>query len=596
MASADDAHSRAKRPAAMTRQSSSQSQPSQSPSEGHARPAHHKTRGHGHHVVGQRVQRNASFGKNLNKLNKAAQAAQHTQQAQAHTADSTGRHHRRSQSGASLSAPSSPRPSVKRNASSGAIVRAAHTAHTQANLRKNHSSGHLAHKGHAKHAVKVSKSDVTHLKRVNRSRHASPEPQATVHFDVAGGDDEEEEDVEEGGDDGWTEESASQSPTTTRSNTRSNSVVLEAQHKLAEKNRENNRGGGASQSGSDQDYGVPATETLPDRTCDNTRTNGSSSSQNHSRPANADMITSRLLQRSASHHNPAQTSNVAATVLSATHRQHLVSTSAGSTLVDTPGRDLVSRFMDGDGSAGTPHDGAYMPSHSSTGTGQDGELDNSKRNKSMPNVSGADTPSKAASRSGATTPTNLPPSRTQQKLMLQRASSAIEPQKLVPVTLPRTGGPTFLQSGIHYNANGEGRLDPRLQQQFNHVTVEYKVVRRYRNPLADSIARIQHIPGMSRKSRIPGASSNHGFANARGSGSLSTSFSNEAGMESDGASLSRRSRVIFNDHEEGRDRNADDEGDAEGRQSFESEGARSRDEAEEICRRLWESAEVVEAD
>ncbi|KAH9876473.1 hypothetical protein J1614_003604 [Plenodomus biglobosus] len=592
MASADEAHSRPKRPTAMTRQSSSQSHLSQSPSEGHARPAHHKARGH--HVVGQRVQRNASFGKNLNKLNKAAQAAQQAQQAQA--ADSTARHHRRSQSGASISAPSSPRPSVKRNASSGAIVRAAHTSHTQANLRKNHSSGHLAHKGHIKHVVKSSKSDVAALKRGNRSRPTSPEPHATVHFNVADEEEEEEEeDEEEGGDDGWTEESASQSPTTTRSNTRSNSVVLEAQHRLAEKNMENNRGG-ASQAGSDQDLPAPAPQSLTDRTRDNTRTNGGSSSQHHSRPADADMITLRLLQRSASHHNPAQTSNVAATVLSATNRQHLVSGSAGSTLVDTPGRDLVSRFMDGDGSAGTPHDGAYMPSHK---TGQEGDLDHSKRNKSMPNVSGADTPSKAASRSGATTPTNLPPSRTQQKLMLQRASSAIEPQKLVPVTLPRTGGPTFLQSGIHYNTNGEGRLDPRLQQQFNHVTVEYKVVRRYRNPLADSVARIQHIPDMSRKTRIPGSSSSNGFANARGPSSQGTSFSNDAGVETDGASSSRRSRVSFDDNEQGqqgRDRGGRDEGDVEGRQSFESDGARSRDEAEEICRRLWESAEVVEAD
>ncbi|KAI8931551.1 hypothetical protein NX059_011206 [Plenodomus lindquistii] len=591
MASADETHSRPKRPAAMTRQSSSQSHLSQSPSEGHARPAHHKARGH--HVVGQRVQRNASFGKNLNKLNKAAQAAQQAQQAQA--ADTSARHHRRSQSGASLSAPSSPRPGFKRNASSGAIVRA---THTQANLRKNHSSGHLAHKGHAKHAVKASKGDVTTPKRPNRSRPASPEPHATVHFDMAGEDDDEDEGEDEVGEDGWTEESASQSPTTTRSNTRSNSVVLEAQHRLAEQNMENNRGG-PSQPESGPEQPVQAPQTLTDRTRDNTRTNGgsSSSSQHHSRPADAGMITSRLLQRSASHHNPAQTSNVAATVLPATSRQHLLSGSAGSTLVDTPGRDLVSRFMDGDGSAGTPHDGAYMASHN-RGAGDEGDLDNSKRNKSMPNVSGADTPSKTASRSGATTPTNLPPSRTQQKLMLQRASSAIEPQKLVPVTLPRTGGPTFLQSGIHYNANGEGRLDPRLQQQFNHVTVEYKVVRRYRNPLADSVARIQQIPGMSRKTRIPGSASasSNGSAHARGSNSLSTSFSNDTGVETDGASSSRRSRASFDNNEQGRDRGGRAKGDMEDRQNFPSDAACSRDEAEEICRRLWESAEVVEAD
>jgi hypothetical protein len=223
-----------------------------------------------------------------------------------------------------------------------------------------------------------------------------------------------------------------------------------------------------------------------------------------------------------------------------------------------------------------------------------GGLDQSKRNKSMPNVSGEETPLRTPSRSGTTTPTNLPPSRTQQKLMLQRASSNIEPQKLVPVTLPRTGGPTFLQSGIHYNANGEGRLDPRLQQQFNHVAVEYSVVRRYRNPLADSILRIQQIPGMSRKTRIPRTGSANGSVSALSTASLSTSF-NEPEIETDGASSRKSGRVSF-EHEHGRPRSRRDNGDGEGHESFDSGHARSGNDAEEICRRLWESAEIMEAD
>ncbi|KAJ4376355.1 hypothetical protein N0V83_001638 [Neocucurbitaria cava] len=558
----------------MTRQSSSQSHISQSPSEGHQRPAQHKAQ---RHVVGQRVQRNASFGKNLNKLSKAAKEVQ---QAAEHTA----RHHRRSQSGTSISAPSSPRPSFKRNASSGGIVRVTQQTQAQANLRKNHSSGHLARQGHAKHAVKSAKSEAASKRSLgnpNRSRQSSPEPHPTVHFDMASD--------EEGGDDGWTEESASQSPNTTRSNTRSNSVILEAQHKIAQENMENNRGE-PSQVGVVQEPLAQTTQTLTDRTRSNTRANGGSSQ--HSRPPDADMITSRLLQRSASHNVPPQTSSVAATVVSSSDRHNLLSHSAGSTLVDTPGKDLVSRFMDGDGSAGTPKDGGYMPSRGSD-KGEGHELDQSKRNKSMPNVSGADTPSRTHQRSGTSTPTNLPPSRTQQKLMLQRASSNIEPQKLVPVTLPRTGGPNFMHSGIHYNVDGEGRLDPRLQQQFNHVAVEYKVVRRYRNPLADSFARIQQTPGMSRKTRITKSASANGFANVHAVSNLSASF-NEAGLETDGAG-SRRSRVS-SENEHGRGRTSRDEGDYEGRQSFESDQGRGRNEAVEICRRLWESAEVVEAD
>jgi hypothetical protein len=576
MASADDAHSQPKRPAAMTRQSSSQSHLSEGE---HQRPAQHKAQRH--HVVGQRVQRNLSTGKNLNKLNKAAQQVQQTQQA----AEKEARHHRRTQSGNSVSAPSSPRPGFKRNASSGAVMRVSHQTHTQANLRRNHSSGHLSRPGQTKHALKASKSEVAPPKKSlanPRSRPASPEGRAAVHFDMASDD--------EGGDDGWTEESASQSPTTTRSNTRSNSVVLDAQHKLAERNMENNRGDPAQIGVSRQSQGQTE-QTLPDRTRKAPAANGSNS--HHSRPPDADMITSRLLQRSASHTVPPQTTSVAATVESSTDRHTLLSHSAGSTLVDTPGKDLVSRFMDGDGSAGTPHDGGYMSSRKSSKP-EAGGLDQSKRNKSMPNVSGEETPLRTPSRSGTTTPTNLPPSRTQQKLMLQRASSNIEPQKLVPVTLPRTGGPTFLQSGIHYNANGEGRLDPRLQQQFNHVAVEYSVVRRYRNPLADSILRIQQIPGMSRKTRIPRTGSANGSVSALSTASLSTSF-NEPEIETDGASSRKSGRVSF-EHEHGRPRSRRDTGDGEGHESFESGHARSGNDAEEICRRLWESAEIMEAD
>ncbi|QRD07477.1 hypothetical protein JI435_131330, partial [Parastagonospora nodorum SN15] len=584
MASADDAHSRPKRPAAMTRQSSSQSHLS----EGEPQRAPHKAQRH--HVVGhQRVQRNLSTGKNLNKLNKAAQQMQQAEKA----AEKEARHHRRTKSGDSVSAPSSPRPSFKRNASSGAVVRVAHQAHTQANLRRNHSSGQLPRPGQGKHALKAAKNELASGKKSltpARSRQASPEPHAAVHFDM--GDDDDEE----GGDEGWTEESASQSPTTTRSNTRSNSVILDAQHKLAERNMENNRGDPA-QAGASRQPPAQSPQTLPDRSRATASTNTNSSNSHHARLPDADMITSRLLQRSASHTVPPQTTSVAATVGTATERHNtIMAHSAGSTLVDTPGKDLVSRFMDGDGSAGTPHDGGYMPA-SKSAKPDDGELDQSKRNKSMPNVNAQDTPNRTPSRSGTTTPTtNLPPSRTQQKLMLQRASSNIEPQKLVPVTLPRTGGPTFLQSGINYNANGEGRLDPRLQQQFNHVAVEYNVVRRYRNPVADSILRIQQIPGVSRKTRIPRTGSANGSASAHSSASLSASFS-EAGVETDGASSRRSARVSF-DNEHGRPKSRRDDGDVEGHQSFESarSHARPASEAEEICRRLWESAEIMEAD
>ncbi|KAF2713969.1 hypothetical protein K504DRAFT_399619 [Pleomassaria siparia CBS 279.74] len=589
--SSTDAHSQPKRPPAMARQSSTSPQVSQSPPEGvHHKPTSHKTQRQ--HVVGTaRVQRNASAGKNLNKLNKTAAGD-----------SNAAKHHRRSHSGNSTSAPSSPRPGFKRNASSGGIVRVANHTHTHTALRKNHSSGHLARLGSSKNMLKSSKSEVAPARKTmaqqGRSRQSSPEDHPTVHFDVGDVDDNDDDDDDDEHDDGWTEESASQSPTTTRSNTRantrSNSVILDPQTPMGEPTGSVGETT-TEEEDSFQSHPPPSalTQTLTDRTHSPRQLNGSSG-HSHSRPPDADMITSRLLQRSSSHNPPPQMSAIAATVLSNTNDVRDLSRSAGSTLVDTPGRDLVSRFMDGDGSAGTPKDSSsFLPSRGSPHSGG-GELDQSKRNKSMPNVAGTDsrTPTNSKShsrRSGTGTPsTDLPPSRTQQKLMLQRASSSIEPQKLVPVILPRTGGPTFT-SGMTYTASGEGRLDPRLQQQFNHVTIEYKVVRRYRNPLADALVRMEQMPGTPRRGRVPRLAGTNGFVNVHGSNSLSTSF-NDSTVETE-ASGPRRSRVSF-DH----GRASRDEGDVDGRRSFESENDRVRNEVEEVCRRLWESTEVVEGD
>lgn len=555
----------------MARQPSSSSQVSPSSSDAHHKAAPKAPR---QHVVGQsRLQRNTSFGKNLNKLSKLTQA---------NAGDgSTAKHHRRSHSGNSTSAPSSPRPGFKRNASSGGIVRATNHSHGHTAIRKNLSSSHLARQGGSKTALKSSKSEIAPPKRSlanpGKARQHSPDPHPTVHFDVG--------DVDDGHDDGWTEESASQSPTTTRSNTRSNSVILDP-HRMGEGGGQGNNRGGASQTEPDHHatHAPPSatTQTLPDRTHTPRQTNGGSA-HHHSRPPDADMITSRLLQRSSHHNAPPQMSSIAATVVSNHRDARELSQSAGSTVVDTPGRDLVSRFMDGDGSAGTPNNSSFLPSRNSPqAAGSD--MDKIKRNRSMPNVAGGDTPGRAPSRrSGASTPTDLPPSRTQQKLMLQRASSNIEPQKLIPAILPRTGGPTFLHSGMAYTTNGEGRLDPRLQQQFNHVHVEYNVVRRYRNPLADAVLRIEQIPGTPRKTRVPRSAGTNGFVNVHGGGSLSTSFNDET--------EGRRSRVSFDNG-----RGTRDDGDDEERHSFESDNGRVRNEAEEMCRRLWESTEVVEGD
>ena len=572
----------------MARQSSTSSYASQSPGDGLHKPAPQKVQRQ-HVVGGGRIPRNRSLGKNLDKLNKATQAA-HQQQQQGDSG--AGKHHRRNNSAGTNSAPTSPRPSFKRNASSGGIVRAAHQQHTQSHvaLRKNHSHGHLARAGHggSKVALKPSKSEVAPPKKSlahpGKPRNHSPDDHPTVHFDIG--------DVD-GPDDGWTEESASQSPTTTRSNTRSNSIILDP-HKPAEAANNESRVNESKKSTSQQNA-YTHTQILPDRTNTQRNTNGGSS-QHHSRPPDADMITSRLLQRSASHNPPPQTTSVAATGLSEHHDARMISQSASSTLNDTPGRDLVSRFVDGDGSAGTPRE-SFMRARDSPESPEDtNDLDKAKRNKSMPNVAGAEStqaPSRTQTRrSGTTTPNNpdIPPSRTQQKLLLQRAASAIEPQKVVPAVLPRVVGP--INTNQVYATNHQGRPDLQILKRYEQVNVEYRVARRYRNPLADSIARIQQMPGVAKSMRSPKSSraSANGFMSRDGTHSSAASF-HETGGETEGAN-SRRSRVSF----DGGPRGAREDGEEGRRKSFESENERMRVEAEMICRRLWESSEMVEGD
>ncbi|KAF2802809.1 uncharacterized protein BDZ99DRAFT_200042 [Mytilinidion resinicola] len=575
--SSQDAQSQPRRPPAVRQSSSSSFMTSQSPSDGISssqKAAPHK---HQRHVVGQSRMgpRNTSFGKNLNKLNKLAQA-------QGGDAAAGAKHHRRSHSGTSTSTPSSPaRPAFKRNASTVGIVRHNTHTHTHAALKKNLSSGHLSRQGSSKNMLKSTKNEIAPSKRSlthpGKTRH-SPEDHPTVHFDVGN---------EEAQDDAWTEESASQSPTTTRSNTRQNSVILDSSKAPSAEESETEASEPARPVSKIPDYQTPPspmTRYQPDQILLK-QPNGSSS--HHSRPPDADMITSRLLQRSASHHIPPQMSSISATVVPDSHERS-VGHSQGSTLADTPGRDLVSRFMDGDSSGGTPNSNFLPPRNSPKA--QPADLGAQQRNKSTPNMAATATHSRAQSRrSGTSTPTDLPPSRTQQKLLLQRASSNIEPQKLVPVILPRTGGPTLLNSGMPYAASSEGRLDPRLKHQFEHISQEYNVIRRYRNPLVDAINRLDQMPSRPRKTATMPSSIANGFvaigSTLDGIGeSPSTSF-RDSGSAGDGADR-RRSRVSFDGARD----------DVEGRQSFDSDNGRVRNEVDEICRRLWESTEIVDSE
>jgi TORC1 subunit TCO89 len=81
-------------------------------------------------------------------------------------------------------------------------------------------------------------------------------------------------------------------------------------------------------------------------------------------------------------------------------------------------------------------------------------------------------------------------SRTQQKLMLQRAASNFEPQshQLLPST-----------SGSALNGAFEGTGSARLAKEVERADREYAVVRRYKDPLMESIQRLNDMPEVWKK-------------------------------------------------------------------------------------------------
>jgi hypothetical protein len=502
----ESADVQSRRPALKNRHSSTGSAVSQSLSDtSSSHHGHHKTQRHvvggGHGRLGAR---NTSLGKNLNKLHHHH-----------HNATGSSKQHTRSTSGdlATSTSPGRPTHAVKRNASASVIPR--NTSHSA--LKKNRSSGHLPRHGSSKNIMKQARHQALPAKRTrsNRSEKSEksetsvepaspPEPtHPTVRFDLG-----HEEHGE--GEDAW--ESTSQSPNTTRTHTRQSSVAGES----ATPSRSDSAADVSNQP-PQADISRTDTQTPPQPHSDNPSSqesplpqmNGAKLTGYHSsRPPDPDAITSRLLQRSTSHNADPQISNALVTVTANAHDVRSLSHSQGSTLADgTPGRDLVSRFIRGGSGSGTPQS-SFLPDadHVPNPRIRKGGLDDSRRNKSTPDMAEATRPSSASTtivhsrgRVGPPTPkTDLPPSRTQQKLLLQRASSTIEPQKIIPAVLPRPGAPQLLGSGAPFHL-AAGRLsDPsalpaQIAALFHEAGKEYNVIRRYRDPVADSLYRVRRL-------------------------------------------------------------------------------------------------------
>lgn len=597
--------SQQRRPQPVQRQSSSSSQISQSPSDpssshrqGHYKPQRHVV-GHGRMGASSRN----SSSKNLAKLTKVTPANDATH------ASITQRHHTRNRSGELLeSASSSPRPNIKRNASAFVVRNQPHSA-----LKKNFSSGHLPRHGSSKNIMKTARHPPALTKRTvsNRSDHSEqsrdsepPSPaHPTVRFALGDGDEVGPTD----GDGEWTEESASASPHTTRSSTpaRLNSIVSQGPM-IAKADTHDSASEAESSETVIHEPPSPPTRSALDRTLTPRPVNGSSS-YNTSNALDADAITSRLLQRAQSHNAAPLVTNISALVTSQSQGSKSLSHSQSSTIQEgTPGRDLVSRFINTSSSSGTPKDGDLLPAKQQRRP-DSGDLDSHKRNKSTPNFGepGSSPASTFTSRTlthGTTTPSELPPSRTQVKLQLMRASSNIEQsQKGVPAVLPRSNAAQILGHGGSFNTN-QG-VAPQIQGLFTQTAKEYQVVRRFRNPVADAIYRLGEIPGTTRRNtHIPKQQKGKaGYVNGGdGKYGLSQSYRSREERQNDTEERQARhghlapknasghkSRVSF-------DLPRPDEDEDDGMSAGSDDGRTVQDEAYEICRRLWEIGDVAE--
>lgn len=387
---------------------------------------------------------------------------------------------------------------MKRNASGFVVPRTS----THSALKKNHSDRHLPRHGSSKNVNKAGRPSAPMMRRTQSSKSNNSEKsnksqkstgdrhgQPTVRFDLGDEESAQTNESENNGEDGdeWTD-STSLSPNTTRDHTRNNSVILgNPLNGSPLRSQTSNTPSGLNQETVLQPSPKPEEEALNPPAI---RRNASNISV-----LTPDAITSRLLMRAPS----AQTlSTVNATAVgtpsyaSLSHSQTSIlgeGVSSGS-----GGTNLVSRFLAGGNSHGATSEllsRAIMSRNAPVAEDSDSDeqsrkVDAHRRNKSTSNVSAM----KSTTRNAP--PKVLPPSRTSQKLELQRASTMAEPSRKVPIMPSRPTAPALL-STVNNNfglGGGEGAPSAPTQSLFAQIDKDYEVIRRFRRPVQEAIGRL----------------------------------------------------------------------------------------------------------
>ncbi|KAL2104787.1 hypothetical protein VUR80DRAFT_9639 [Thermomyces stellatus] len=226
-------------------------------------------------------------------------------------------------------------------------------------------------------------------------------------------------------------------------------------------------------------------------------------------------LTSRLLHRVSSQNAPPQVSSAMASAPRSHRNSPDTTISQDSTAPATPNvvsggeedEGLTSRFLTRPGST-LAREGSFFGNGRPATAGRSLDDPALRRPRSMTELKHGDPAHRRDAPTGEKSERShrrrAPPaeiSRTQQKLNLQRASSAMEPQPLNPAPSMMGSGATLV--GIPAPGyDGTSARDPRLPRLLEKAGMEYRVVRRYQNPMLRSILRLEKLPGWDAQQEV----------------------------------------------------------------------------------------------
>ncbi|KAK7220811.1 hypothetical protein V2G26_008814 [Clonostachys chloroleuca] len=337
---------------------------------------------------------------------------------------------------------------------------------SQTSLKRNRSHGEVHKRTRSSEKIRRNSLGLTAVNRPKSSK-------SQVHFDL-GGDGQD--------DDEWVDASGSNSPHLSRKGSINSSAQSSLKPNLS-------AGNSRPQTPNEQAQRVLSS---PDR----------------ERLHQKEYLTTRILQRTPSHGAPPQMTNEMAQV---NPQQFSPSSGQEATLAGSSRDGLTSRFVDTPASGITSEGSFYRPERS--GTHHSDDL--LRRPASMAELPRAESQIERARVAHDTDDSALVPkparrtaaksaetSRIQQKLNLQRASSAIEPNHGVATGPGNLGASPLIGVGGPVYDAGNSR-DPRMTKLMDRTGSEYLVVRRYQNPVARSLNRLTHLPDINRTKRIP---------------------------------------------------------------------------------------------